>query len=63
MSGILRDLTAAAGVVCLVAAGLTIALPLGLVVAGVGLIAVAVYTAPAPKPPAKPPEGSNDGSD
>jgi hypothetical protein len=53
-----RDVAAAAGGICLVAAGFTIAVTLGLVVAGVGLIAIAVLTAPQQHPT----EG-NDGSD
>jgi hypothetical protein len=56
---VIRDAAALAGLVCLVAAGLTVALPVGLVVAGVGLIAAAVLSGTPPKPP----EGSNDGSD
>lgn len=58
MKDLARDIAAAAGGVCLIAAGFTIAVTVGLVVAGVGLIAVAVMTAPQQHPT----EG-NDGSD
>lgn len=54
----IRDFTGIAGFVCLVAAGVLVALPLGLFIAGVGLLGGAVISAlPAPKARG----GDNDG--